>query len=86
MEFEYSNGYVSRVKKRSSLYGCFLLLPLINVECLILCHRPVKALLQGLYLILYKDIIFWFPDLMRSRGGRLLYHLELLWKYFSVNF
>lgn len=36
MEFEYSNEHMGwGLKKRSVLYGCFLSLPLTNVECLI---------------------------------------------------
>ena len=62
------------------------LLPLANVKCLIFCHRPMKALPQGLHLMVGKDIICWSPDLMRSRDGRLVDYLALLFKHSPVNF
>lgn len=89
MEFEYSNGHVSRVCLVffwSSLYGCFLLLPLISVKCLIFCHRPVKSLPQGLHLMVDKDAVFWSPDLMNGRGERLACYLELLFEHSPAKF
>ena len=87
MEFECSNGSVSRrFFFLSTLFGCFLLLPLISVECQIFCPRTMKSLPQGLHLMVDKDIVFWSPDLMRGRGGRLAYHFELLFKPSTVCF
>lgn len=67
------------------LFGCFLLLPLISVECLIFCPRTMKSLPQGLHLMVDKDVVFWSPDLMRGRGGRLAYYFLLLFKPSTVN-